>query len=170
MESADENNVNTELDEVQDKVQKLLKMKRTLIAERSKSAFINRYITAYLCLGQGIRVGADENMYGSEFQAAYNGERTLSDSDEPHIVVHVANHKTNVTQDCRIALNPYWTDNFDLYFRYVRTIIFHLKNPTHPYFFAQSDRRHFRKVSDGIEKLQKQYKVPKITLSTARCS
>ncbi|KAH3850152.1 hypothetical protein DPMN_092558 [Dreissena polymorpha] len=109
-------------------------------------------------------------MYGSEFQAVYNSELTLSDRGEPHIVVHVANHKTSVTQDCRIALNPYWTDNFDLYFRYVRTIIFRPKNPTHPYFLTQSDGRHFLKVSNVIEKLQKQYKVPKITSSTARCS
>ncbi|KAH3847880.1 hypothetical protein DPMN_090215 [Dreissena polymorpha] len=52
----------------------------------------------------------------------------------------------------------------------MRTIIFRLKNPTHPYFFTQSDRPHFRKVSDWIEILQKQYKDPKITSSTARCS
>ncbi|KAH3859566.1 hypothetical protein DPMN_102383 [Dreissena polymorpha] len=141
-----------------------------LILTKTRVSFINRYITAYLCLGQGIRVGAAENMHGSEFQAAYNVERTLSDDGIPHIVVHVANHKTNVTQDCRIALDSYWTEIFYLYFRYVRTIIFRLKNATHPYFFTQHDGRHYKKVSDGIEKLQKQYGVPKITSSTARCA
>ncbi|KAH3847881.1 hypothetical protein DPMN_090216 [Dreissena polymorpha] len=40
------------------------------ILTKTRIAFINRFITAYLCLGQGIRVGAAENMYGSEFQAA----------------------------------------------------------------------------------------------------
>ncbi|KAH3829263.1 hypothetical protein DPMN_131258 [Dreissena polymorpha] len=83
-------------------------------------------------------------------------------------MIGTAEQTPSATHDCRIALNPYWTKMFDFYYGYIRASIFKKKNMTHEFFFIQYDGKPFKKVSDGIVKLQKQYKVAKITSGTAR--
>ncbi|KAH3726710.1 hypothetical protein DPMN_052579 [Dreissena polymorpha] len=78
------------------------------ILTKTMVAFINRYITAYLCLGQGHRVGEPENLKYREYLLALEGERTCNVSGVPHLVINVADQKTAATHDCRIALNSYW--------------------------------------------------------------
>ncbi|KAH3697594.1 hypothetical protein DPMN_085097 [Dreissena polymorpha] len=113
------------------------------ILNKTDVAFLNRHMTVYICLAQGQSAGAAKNMQVREFNAAFHGER-VSHINGDYIIIFVANQKTADTHDCRNALSPYWITAFDLYYRYVRTIIASQKQVTNPYFFTQYDGNHYK--------------------------
>ncbi|KAH3738318.1 hypothetical protein DPMN_044951 [Dreissena polymorpha] len=72
-------------------------------------AFLNRYMAAYLCLGQDHNVGVTKNLKYSEDLLALEGERTCNASGVPHLVINVADeklppHMTVASQSIRTGL------------------------------------------------------------------
>ena len=139
--------------------------KRTL--NRGEVAYVNRYMSAYMCLFCGERPAVATNMTANEY---LQGKRSSIhvENDQQYMVIHVSQHKTETRYAARVVLDLYWMNAFQRYHLDVRSQILNRTHSQAENFLLQFDGKVFSCVSDGIVKLQKQFGLPHYTASHSR--
>ncbi|XP_069108889.1 uncharacterized protein [Argopecten irradians] len=126
---------------------------------REEVAHLNYYIGAYACLGLGMRPGSVTNILLEDYQRALHKKETRNGKE--YVVVNIAEHKTASQYAAKLVLKDHMVSFMEHYIENVRKyIVERMGEKTH--LILQHDGNVFRKVTDGVKKIQQMFKCKNI--------